>query len=351
MAESQERTENPTGKRLSEFQKRGEIPKSPELAFAMSFMAAVYLLGWALPSAGEKLLRFWKDSLLTLPAGGPPPGELLRGAALTFAGALWPFLAAAAVLGLVFGAIPSGIPRVELKLDFTRLNPAGGLGRLWRPESLVELVKSLAKLCVILWVLYSEVRAREEFLFSMASFSPGGVTAGLLQLLGGLAWKAAAVTLLFGAMDLAYRWWRLTKAQKMTKQEVTQERKDMDGSPIVKGKIRTMQRQMARRNRLSAVPKASVVVVNPTHFAVALRYDRGAMASPEVVAKGMDLMALKIIEIARASGVPVRRDVPLARALYRMAEPGDSVPAELYKAVAEVFAWVYAESRRKGGRA
>ena len=347
MAEAQERTENPTGRRLSEFRKRGEIPKSPELAFAMSFMAAVYLLGWALPASGEKLLVFWRGTLLALPRGGPPPGELLTGAALTFAGALWPFLAAAAVLALLFGAIPSGIPRVELKLDLGRLNPAGGLGRLWRPESLVELIKNLAKLCVLLWVLYSEVRAREEFLFSMLSFSPADITAGLLRLLRGLAWKAAAVSLVFGAIDLAYRWRKLTGAQKMTKLEVTQERKDMDGSPLVKGKIRAMQRQLSRRNRLAAVPKASVVVVNPTHFAVALRYERATMGSPEVVAKGMDLLALKIIEIAKANGVPVRRDVPLARALYRLAEPGESIPAELYKAVAEVFAWVYAENRRR----
>ena len=152
--------------------------------------------------------------------------------------------------------------------------------------------------------------------------------------------------LVFGALDLAYKWWRLKQMQKMSKQEVIDEHKDQDGNPLIKGKIKRLQRQMSRRSRLAAVATASVVVVNPTHFAVALKYDRGSMASPEVVAKGMDLMALKIIEIAKANRVPVRRNIPLARSLYRLAEPGQNIPVALYKAVAEVFAWVYAENRR-----
>jgi len=348
MSQSQEKTEQPTGKRLGEHKKRGEIPKSPELAFAMSFMAGLYLLNWILPEAAGRLCDFWKSTLLLIPRSDGAADSLLFAAGGVFLSALWPFWAAAAALALVFGAIPSGIPRVELKLHPDRLNPVNGIKRFWRPESLVELVKNLLKLTVLGWVLYSEVRSREEFIFSIMTFPVGHIARAILGLLYALAWKAAAILLVFGAADLAYSWWRLKQKQKMTKQEVTQERKDQDGSPLVKGKIRTLQRQMSRRNRLAAVAKASVVVVNPTHFAVALKYDRATMASPEVVAKGMDLMALKMIEIARENKVPVHRNVPLARMLYKVAEPGQSIPAELYKAVAEVFAWVYAESRRRG---
>lgn len=350
MADSQEKTEEPTGKRLSEFKKRGEIPKSPELTFALSFMAGLYLLNWAVPEMVSKLCLFWKDTLLLIPRADAVGETTMFSAGRTFISLLYPFLAAAAALALVFGAIPSGIPFVTPKLDLSRMNPVEGLKRFWRPESLVELVKSLLKLCVIGWVLYSEVMAKEELIFSMTSFSAADVAAGIMGLLYALAWKAAVVGVVFGAADLAYKWWRLRKMQKMTKQEVTEERKNQDGNPLIKGKIKALQRQMSRRTRISAVAKASVVIVNPTHFAVALKYDRASMASPEVVAKGMDLMALKIIEIARENRVPVHKNIPLARSLYNLAEPGQSIPAALYKAVAEVFAWVYAENRRWNNR-
>lgn len=346
MADSQEKTEAPTGKRLSEFKKRGEIPKSPELTFALSFMAGLYILNWAVPEMVAKLCLFWKDTLLLIPRADVMTETTMFSAGRTFISVIYPFLTAAAALALVFGAIPSGIPTVALKFDLSRINPISGLKRFWKPESLVELVKSLLKLSVIGWVLYSEIMAKQELIFSMSSFSAVGVAAGIMGLLYTLAWKAAVVGLVFGAADLAFKWWRLRKMQKMTKQEVTEERKNQDGNPLIKGKIKSLQRQMSRRTRISAVAKASVVIVNPTHFAVALKYDRATMSSPEVVAKGMDLMALKIIEVARENRVPVHRNIPLARSLYKLAEPGQSIPAALYKAVAEVFAWVYAENRR-----
>ena len=346
MAESQEKTEAPTGKRLSEFQKRGEIPKSPELAFAMSFMAGLYLLRWCLPEMAAKMIVFWRSTLLLIPRADVAAEETLFAAGKTLISMLTTFLASAGVLALVFGAVPSGIPRVALKFDLSRLNPINGLQRFWKPESLVELVKSLLKLSVIGWVLYSEAKSRLDFMLSMSSFSTRDIASSILDALYAVAWKAAALMLVFGAVDLAYKWWRLTKMQKMTKQEVTDERKDQDGNPLIKGKIKRLQRQMSRRSRLTAVATASVVIVNPTHFAVALKYDRGTMASPEVVAKGMDMMALKIIEIAKENRVPVHRNVPLARSLYRLAEPGQNIPVALYKAVAEVFAWVYSENRR-----
>jgi flagellar biosynthesis protein FlhB len=350
MAESQEKTEAPTSKRLFEHKKRGEIPKSPELAFAMSFMAGLYLLNWCLPAMAEKTTLFWKDTLMLIPRANFDAEETIFAAGKTLFSVLAVFMSSAAVLALVFGAIPSGIPRVEVKFDIKRLNPIDGLKRFWRPESLVELVKNLLKLCVIGWVLYSEVKDKWQFMLNLSVVSTAQIAAGIMSALYALAWKAAAVMLVFGAADLAYRWWRLRKMQKMTKQEVTQERKDQDGNPLIKGKIKALQRQMSRRTRLTAVATANVVVVNPTHFAVALKYDRASMASPEVVAKGMDLMALKIIELAKANRVPIHHNVPLARSLYRLAEPGQSIPAALYKAVAEVFAWVYAENRRWNSR-
>ena len=346
MAESQEKTESPTGKRLSEFQKRGEIPKSPELAFAMSFMAGLYLLNLYLPGMAAKMMAFWKSTLLLIPRADTVAEETLFEAGRTLASMLTAFMTSAGVLALVFGAIPSGIPRVALKFDLSRINPLNGFKRLWKPESVVELVKSLSKLSVIGWVLYSEAKSRLDALLTLNSFSTQDIGVGIMGAIYAMAWKAAELMLVFGALDLAYKWWRLKQMQKMSKQEVIDEHKDQDGNPLIKGKIKRLQRQMSRRSRLAAVATASVVVVNPTHFAVALKYDRGSMASPEVVAKGMDLMALKIIEIAKANRVPVRRNIPLARSLYRLAEPGQNIPVALYKAVAEVFAWVYAENRR-----
>lgn len=346
MAEAQERTEDPTGKREGEFKKRGDIPKSPELSFALSFMAGLCLLGTFLPQMAGKLASFWRDIFAMMARPETDPWTVLTSASIVFLSATGPFLGASAGLALVFGAVPSGIPMVELKLDFSRLDPVGGFGRLWKPEMAVELLKSFLKLGVIGWALWAEMRNDWEGLLAMTAYSPADIAGGMLKALSGLAWKAAVISLAFGALDLVYKTRLLKKRMKMTKEEVKEERKQLDGNPLIKGKIKAMMRQMSRRTRLAAVAQASVVVVNPTHFAVALKYERGKMLSPEVVAKGMDLMALKIIEVARENKVPVHQNIPLARALYPIVQPGQPIPPAFYKAVAEVFAWVYAEKRR-----
>lgn len=351
MSGGQERTEAPSNRRKNDFRKRGEIPKSPELSFALSFAAGLYLLGWALPGVVAGVTEFWRNSFGLFSARAFEPEALLRSAGGVMASSLLPFFGAMGGLALAFGAVPSGIPSVELKFDLSRLSPAAGFSRLWRPDTAVELAKNLLKIAVLGWVLYSDLRDRLEELAGLAYLPTGPAAAAVMGALGGAARKAAAVLLAFGAADLAWKTFSLKKRMKMTKEEVKEERKSEDGNPLIKGKIRTLMRQMSRRTRLAAVAKASVVVVNPTHYAVALKYERGKMASPEVVAKGLDLMALKIIEIARANGVPVHRNVPLARALYRMGTPGQAIPPSFYKAVAEVFAWVYAQKRGwKGGR-
>ena len=320
MAEGQERTEDPTGKREGEFKKRGDIPKSPELSFALSFMAGLCLLATFLPQMAGRLASFWRDIFAMLAHPEVDPWTVITATGTVFVAVTGPFLGASAGLALVFGAIPSGIPTVELKMDFTRLDPVGGLARLWKPEMAVELLKSFLKLGIIGWALWSEMRNDWESLLAMTNYSPADIALGILQALSRLAWKAAAISLAFGALDLVYKMWLLKKRMKMTKEEVKEERKTMDGNPLIKGKIKAMMRQMSRRTRLSAVAKASVVVVNPTHYAVALKYERGKMLSPEVVAKGMDLMALKIIEVARENKVPVHQNIPLARALFNSNE-------------------------------
>ncbi len=352
MAEAQERTEEPSGKRKEDFRKRGQIAKSPDLTFALSFLAGLWLLGVFLPGMNAELTLYWKEAIAGIARPDGAHQQAMYAAGRAFLAILLPFFAALAAAAVVFNAIPSGIPRVELKFDLNRLNPAEGIKRLWRPDSVVELGKSFLKLAVVTWLVWGEFNSRADEIAALAVVGPAQIAVGTLKLLSGLAWKTALAGLVFGAADLGYRIWQHRKRIKMTKEEVKEERKSMDGNPLVKGRIRQLMRRYSGRKRLAGVPKADVVIVNPTHYAVALRYDRAKRGAPEVVAKGLDLMALKIIEIAKASGVPVHRNPPLARSLYRLAEPGDCIPPALYKAVAEVFAWVYAESRRKkrGGR-
>lgn len=353
MADLQERTEEPSGKRREDFRKRGEIAKSPDFSFALTFLAGLWILGACLPGMHAELTTYWKGSIAAIARPDGAQERAMYAAGLAFFRMLAPFFAASALAAVVFNAIPSGIPRVMPKFDMTRLNPAIGLKRLWRPDSLVELGKSVLKLVAVSWIVWGEFTGRADELAGLVFAPPDRIAAGILSLLSGLAWKTALAGLVFGAADLGWKLRQYKKRIKMTKEEVKEEHKSMDGNPLIKGRIRQLMRRYSGRKRLRAVAKASVVVVNPTHYAVALRYDRADMGAPEVVAKGLDLMALKIIEIAKANKVPVHRNPPLARSLYRLAEPGDCIPPALYKAVAEVFAWVYAENRRlkaRGGR-
>ena len=229
----------------------------------------------------------------------------------------------------------------RLKLSFDKLNPLSGFGRLFNKDALVEMLKSLIKLLVVAWIAYGVVRDEMQNITFLAEAD----IQTIFDFVGHIAFKivihTCGIMIVLGLLDLLYVKWQYIEKLKMTKQEVKDEHKESEGNPEVKGKIKKMQYQMARRRMTKIIPLADVVITNPTHFAVALKYDRQKMVAPVVLAKGMDIMAEAIKKIAREHSVTLVENRFLARELYDQVEENEPIPEALYAAVAEVLAYVY----------
>ncbi len=341
-----ERTEPPSARRIEKAREEGQIPHSRELmAFLVMAMAVAGF--WGLGNWITKLaLDIVRRGLAFERA------EAYDLTALTKSFALLSFDAAllvAPVFGLIIVGIFAGQLAIggwvfspqALGLKLTRIDPLQGFQRMFSVNSLSELVKAVLKAFLIGGVIYWVVSRQREAYFAlimqplpsaMVSFGHLLMVA-MIAMVGGLG--------IIAALDVPFQLWSYYRGLRMTKEEMKQEYKEMEGDPQLKGRIRSQQREIARKRMMSEVPKADVVVTNPTHFAVALRYDREFMAAPMVVAKGMNLVAEKIRNIATEHKVPILEAPPLARALHRHTEIGDQIPPGLYTAVAEVLAYVY----------
>ena len=252
-------------------------------------------------------------------------------------------LAGFAANALQVGLVLSGEP---LSPKGSRLDPIAGIGRMFSMRSAVELVKGLAKTALIAYMVFAFLRAEYPVVVRLMGTDPGQIAAGIGGLMSRMLFRAGMAMLVIAAIDYGFQRYQHEKNLRMTKQEVKEDLKRSEGDPLVKSRIRQQQRQMARNRMMQQVPEADVVVTNPTHYAVALKYDADTMAAPVVLAKGQRLVAERIKEIARESRVPMVENVELARALYRSTEVGDEVPAALYLAVAEILAYVYRLSGR-----
>jgi flagellar biosynthetic protein FlhB len=257
--------------------------------------------------------------------------------------ALAPFLALVVIATLASPLLLRGwlFSTKAFAPQFSRLNPMSGLKRMFSTQGLVELVKSLAKVgllgVVAVWLIWSNLDA----IFSLSLESPSSAIQHMGDLIGKVFMLASGAMIFIVVLDLPYQLWSYYNKLKMTKEQLRQESKESEGDPHVKGRIRAQQREMARRRMMAEIPTADVVVTNPTHYAVALKYTEGKMGAPRVVAKGADVVAAKIRELAAEHKVPLLEAPPLARALFRHTELGDEIPATLYAAVAEVLAYVF----------
>jgi flagellar biosynthetic protein FlhB len=358
MADSdQERTEQATPKRLEEARKKGQVPRSTELSMAAVCIAAAAAIYWLGRMATGQFADFMHDALSLPPAQAMAEDAIWP--AMTNAGsrALWiilPILGATFVAALAAPLAIGGwnFSAQALAPKFARLNPASGFGRMFSARGLVELCKGIAKVVVIgviAWVLLEGLAPQLMGLSTepvrAAIGHAGSLTAySLLVLACGLA--------IIAAVDVPFQLWQHSKDLRMTREEVRQEYKESEGSPETRGRIREAQRALSRGRMLQEVPTADVVVTNPTHFAVALRYDEAKMRAPIVVAKGTELLALRIREIAAENGVAIVEAPPLARALHKSVDVGREVPAALYVAVAQVLTYVFQlRSARERGAA
>ena len=344
-----EKTEAPTGRRIEQAREQGQVPHSRELGSFLVLIVSAgtvwFLGGWFVQRLA---LVFRKGLVWDRRAVDDPEYALTRFSALSWDAvvAFWPL-----ILALVLAALASpfllnawNFAPKAFTPDLTRLNPLNGIKRIFSWNGLVEMIKAVAKAGLIggvaVWVIWRE----QDQLFQLLSLPLG---TGLAMAGDMISWSfllIVAAMFLIVAADVPFQLWQYYDKLKMTKEEVKQEHKEMEGSPEVKGRIRRLQREAAQRRMMSAVPKADVIVTNPTHFAVALAYTAG-MRAPKVVAKGVDAVALRIREIGAEHGVPLLEAPPLARALYRFSELEDEIPGALYNAVAEVLAYVYQLNR------
>ncbi|MBT9155046.1 MAG: Flagellar biosynthetic protein FlhB [Firmicutes bacterium] len=347
-----ERTEQATPKRLSEARKKGQAVKSMDLVAAVGFLgmiAALALTGERLINASLNYVAMSLSNLSAATALDYSFAPLLVHAVSIFTSMVWPVLTAALVLGVLanivqVGFLWSGDP---LKPEFSRLDPIEGLGRMMSTRALFDLVKALAKLLAVGFAAYLGLHGEMESLL-LAGYSEG---AGSLVLVGrvlyGVAIRVGFTYLVIGVVDFLYQRHEFRQNMMMTRQEVKEEHKQMEGDPQVKARQRERQRLLATGRMFAAIPTATVVVTNPTHFAVALRYERGAATgAPLVVAKGCDYLAKRIKLRATECGIPLVENPALARSLYRQSEVGQEIPVALYKVVAEILADIFSRQRR-----
>lgn len=283
------------------------------------------------------------------------PDILLRifiDAITVFLKATAPILAVALLTGLVISYAQVGFlfTLETLKPKFDRINPLSGFKRLFSMRSIVELLKSILKITIIGYVAYSYMNSQAVAILNLMDMDMMNIASfiGLTSL--NIAIRICAVLILLGIFDFAYQWWEYEKNLKMSKQEVKEEYKQTEGNPEIKSKIKQKQRQMSMRRMMQEVPKADVIITNPTHFACALKYDSSISQAPTLIAKGQDYLAMRIKEVAKESKVEIVENKPLARSIYDTVEIGQVIPPELYQAVAEVLAFVYSlKGKNKAG--
>ena len=341
-----ERTEAPTGRRLSEARKRGQVARSHELNTVAAMLAGAVLLrgpGIALAHDLQTLLR---DTVTTLPTGDLT-GAWLQQEAIAVVLRVAPDVAMVigglAATGLVVSVAQTGLlwASDRLKPDLSRLNPLAGLQRLFSGRGLVELARAALKLGVVGWVAYSYLQGQLGTVLTLGQMDLRSAVSQWGLLAYNLGLRVAAAYLVLAFADYAYQRWSLNRSLRMTKQEVKEDMRASEGDPLLRGRVRAQQRRIARQRMLTRVPQADVVITNPTHFAVALQYDRARMTAPRLVAKGASLVAQRIKDVAREHGIAIVENPPLARAIYRSVEIEHEVPPDLYVAVAEVLAFVY----------
>jgi flagellar biosynthesis protein FlhB len=342
----QERSEKPTAKRLEQAREDGQVPRSTELNAAAVLLVTAGGLHFLGGSIGATLLDIMRSGMSFGPAQATDPSLALSAASAEMLRAL---IVCAPVLGLTLIAAlvaPMALGGWNLSLgslapDFTRLDPIEGFGRFFSARGAVELAKAFGKFLVVGVIAFVVLRKESPQLLALGTMPLRPAIAQAADLASDALLAVSAGLGLIAAVDVPWQLYQYSQKLMMSREEIRQELKESEGAPEVRGRIRRAQREIVRRRMMHEVPKADVVVVNPTHFAVALRYDEGRMRAPFVVAKGTDLVAARIREIATAHAVPIFEAPPLARALYHSVEIGSEIPANLYVAVAQVLTYIY----------
>ncbi len=354
-----EKTEEPTSKKLEDARKDGQVAKSQEICNAVSLIALFLTLRFVGVYIGESFLNVIKyiygviPEFTELTGGYISTGDfvrILRFALLRIIILLLPIFGVGVVIALLTNILQVKwkVTSKPLQPKLNKLSPLSGIKKIFSKKKLVDLGLSIAKLLVIFGVVWNYINGMGGLISLLFDMQVNTGVGQICSIVVDLGFRISVVYLLVAVLDLIYQRWKFHKDMMMTKQEVKDEYKNSEGDPQIKGKIKQRMMEASRRRMMQAVPEADVVITNPTHFAVALKYDTDVADAPYVVAKGQDFLAQKIKEEARQAGVEIVENKPLARMIYHNVDIGGLIPPELYQAVAEVIAMVYNIRDRKG---
>ncbi len=354
MAENNfEKTEAPTPRRLQEARDDGNVARSTDLTAALMLLGGIVALQMLGTHMFEGLGAATRVLLMTEHAANPTRidglGETVYYSAYMFATSLGPVILAVAAVGLLasLGQVGFLLTTKPLEPNFGKLSPLKGIANLFNMRAVMRLVMSVQKVILIaavsVWFIIRDM-PKIIHIAEMGALQAFGAAGSLVYY---LALKLAILLLIMALIDYAFQRWQHAQDLKMSKQDVKEEMKRMEGDPQIKQRRTRVARQLAMQRVAQAVPQADVIVTNPTHFSIALKYESGSMHAPKVIAKGADFMALRIRQIAIAHGIPLVERKPLAQALYKTVEIGEEVPPEHYAAIAEILAYVYRLSGKK----
>lgn len=348
----QEKSEAPTSRRIQEARKKGDVAKSMEVPSAAVLLAGLLTLYAASDFMMGRfflLLRHYLGNLHTFQITPGNMPALTRESMFESVIIVAPLMAVIFLVALASNYAQVGVLFTTEKLvpKFDKIDPIQGFSRLFSKQALANVVKSVGKLLIIGYISYTEVMKALPGILQLMDQEPMIILAFMSKVAFWIFLKSALIIAVLAAMDYAFQRWQFMEKMKMTKQEIKDEAKQTEGDPHVKGRIRSIQMQMARQRMMSEVPKADVVITNPTRLAIALRYDALAMAAPMVLAKGAGVIAQKIREIAEEHSIPLVEDKPLAQALYKSVGLNETIPENLFQTVAEVLAYVYNIKRKR----
>ena len=346
--DSGEKTEKATPRKRRKARQRGQILKSQEITSAVVLLLVFVVIRISGAFIYRELAGYFEEVITEYPKIDnffmidTISKYWIKTIVQTFT-ILAPVLAVAFAGALVMEYAQVGflLTIKTLGFKFSRLNPINGIKRIFSLRGVVELVKSILKVCIVGYVAYSFIRGEATNIMNVMSMDIKGVAQYIVVTILNLAIKLCMMLVVLGLLDYGYQWWQYEKDMRMTKQEVKEEFKLAEGNPEIKSKIKQKQRQISMRRMLQEVPKADVIITNPTHYAVALKYDPNVSNAPVVIAKGVDFVANRIKEVAKENNVEIVENKVLARTLYDKVDIGETIPQELYQAVAEVLAFVY----------
>ncbi len=344
-----DKTEEPTPKKIEDAKKEGNVSKSMEVTgAAILTFGSMYLLFFSSFSLLEiKKMMLYSFSLIGEEIDSTILYSLSITTTMTLIKALSPLFVLVILLALASNWMQFGIIAVPLKFDLQKLNPIKGLKNIFGLKKAIEALKLTAKLTVIIIVMVILFLLTGDSLIAMMNQDTPKIIESMITLIGYFLAAILLIIIIFAIMDFYFSRHYYMKSLKMSKQEIKDEFKNLDGDPQVKGRIRRIQMEMAQKRMMQDVPQADVIITNPTHYAVALRYDNNMDAAPMIVAKGINFLALRIKDIARENKIPIIENPSLARSLYDQIEVEQEIPKEFYKAVAEIFSYVYELKKKR----